>query len=114
MINAKINDSRIIIFFSAKLLGEFQGFFYPLGQAIAPISHRTEQTLAIVDALEFFLKSAEAHFQATVAVCIFIDADNKFLFAANTLISFGQSLDQQRLYSSKLYAGVVIAQAMCH
>ena len=95
MINAKINDSRIIIFFSAKLLGEFQGVFYPLGQAIAPISHRTEQTLAIVDALEFFLKSAEAHFQAAVTVSILFDAANKFLFAAYALIAASQGLNEQ-------------------
>ena len=67
---------------------------YILHQAITAIAHRTKKTLAKCT-FELALETTQAHFQAAIAMSVFIDAENKFLFAAYALIAARQRLNEQ-------------------
>ena len=68
--------------------------FHILHQAVTAIAHGAKQAFTKY-LLELVLQPTQTHFQATVVLGIFVDANNKFLLAANSLISAGQGFDKQ-------------------
>jgi hypothetical protein len=62
----ELKKSGLFLFLLTAWLTKLERLFDFLRQAITTVSYRTKQTFTVVDPLELFLQTTQAHFQSAV------------------------------------------------